>query len=178
MDIVVAMNAYSIIGVNGTIPWNVPEDLKRFFQITLLGIVVMGRKTFQSLPNGPLPHRINVVVTHNPEIYESTEQLYFVGENDVFSLIQRLRETQARSVFIIGGEEIYKLFLPRVNKIYMTLIHKYIEPSETNTHFPLSLDNITKEFKCIHSQPVMFSETEKCIYQYLDFERISVDIKS
>lgn len=173
MEIVVAMNPYSIIGANGTIPWNVPEDLKRFFNLTILGIVVMGRKTFQSLPNGPLPHRINVVITHTPELYESTDRLYFVNERDVFPLIKRLRETQGRKVFIIGGEEIYKLFLPHVNKIYMTLIHKYIEPSETNTHFPLSLDNITTEFKCAHYDSIMFSRTENCMYQYFDFERIS-----
>lgn len=172
MDIVVAMNAYSIIGANGTIPWNVPEDLKRFFKLTLLGIVVMGRKTFQSLPNGQLDHRINIVITNTPEIFESNEYLYFVNETDAFSLIERLRETQKRKVFIIGGEEIYKLFLPHCNKIYMTLIHKYIEPSTSNSHFPLSLDNITKEFKCSNAEEIQFSSTENCIFQYLDFDRI------
>jgi dihydrofolate reductase len=172
MEIVVAMNAYSIIGANGTIPWNVPEDLKRFFQLTVLGIVVMGRKTFLSLPNGPLSNRINIVVTHTPEIFESTELLYFVNETDVFSLINRLRETQNRKVFIIGGEEIYKMFLPHCNKVYMTLIHKYIEPNTSNAHFPVGLDNITNEFKCAKVEPVQFSNTENCIYQFLDFERI------
>ena len=70
---IVAQSKNRVIGNNNTIPWYVPEDLKRFRDLTLHSIVVMGRKTFESLPNGPLKNRINIVITNNPKdvLYEN-----------------------------------------------------------------------------------------------------------
>jgi dihydrofolate reductase len=169
---IVAMNSYNIIGVNNTLPWIISEDLKRFKRQTLFSIVIMGRKTFQSLPNGHLSHRINIVITHNPTHYESNESVYFVDMAGVMPLIDTLQSQQKRDIFVIGGEEIYSAFMPHINKIYMTLVHKYIEPKIGNACFPIHLDNITDHFKCISTEQIQHDSIENCMYQFFVFERI------
>lgn len=168
---IVAMNTYNIIGVNNTLPWIISEDLRRFKTLTLFSIVIMGRKTFESLPNGPLPHRTNVVLTHNPSKYESNEDVYFVDESGLFSLIDRLQTELKRDIFVIGGEEIYNLLMPYTSKIYMTLVHKYIEPRIGNAYFPVKLDDVTNEYTCISTEPIQFDAIENCMFQYFVFER-------
>jgi dihydrofolate reductase len=173
---IVAMNSYNIIGVNNALPWIISEDLRRFKTRTLLGIVVMGRKTFQSLPNGALTHRINIVLTHKPDHYESTESLYFVDESGLMALLDSLQSQKKRDVFVIGGEEVYKLLMPYTTKIYLTLVHKYIEPSIHNAHFPIEFDNIGREFKCISTDPIQHDSIENCMFQYFVFERKPVTL--
>ncbi len=66
-ELIVAMTPAGVIGHNGTIPWHIPEDLEYFKKMTIGGIIVMGRKTFESLPR-ILPNRIHVVITRTPKI--------------------------------------------------------------------------------------------------------------
>ncbi len=97
-SIIVAMTADGVIGLNGTLPWHYSEDLKRFKKITLNSTVIMGRKTWESLPIKPLPKRQNIVLTHSnlPQVehYSSIDDAI---ENAIFG-----------KIWFIGGSAVYK----------------------------------------------------------------------
>jgi dihydrofolate reductase len=103
-----------VIGKNGAIPWRLPHDMKRFKALTLGHTVVMGRKTWDSLPpkNRPLPGRKNVVVTRDANWHEE-------GATRM-TLEAALAEG---GVFVIGGAEIYRAALPRAGRIELTEVH-------------------------------------------------------
>ena len=127
-ELIVALNNDGIIGINNRIPWHIPEDLIRFKKMTENNIVVMGRKTFDSLPsaNRPLKNRINIVLTSTPEKYEDNEDktLFFSNEENVFRIIQEaLVAAKEKKVFIIGGSDIYKLFIDYCSILHITCIY-------------------------------------------------------
>ena len=110
--IIVARAENGVIGVDGRLPWHIPSDLRRFKQLTMGAPMIMGRKTFESLP-GLLPDRRHIVLTR--------EQAW--GEDGVElanSVEDALRLANAPRVSIIGGAEIYRLFLPRADRIELT----------------------------------------------------------
>jgi len=121
---IVAVNHNGIIGKDNDLLWHIPEDLKHFRKLTLHNIVVMGRKTYESLPNGPLKDRINIVITSQPEKYQDTQtNLYFSTCTDVGKLIKQIQTETKKEVFIIGGAQIYALFYNECNTIFVTLVH-------------------------------------------------------
>ena len=86
-ELIFASDINGVIGNNNTIPWYVPEDLSYFRKITTYGIVVMGRKTFESLPNGYLKNRINIVITNNYKNYNNIDNtLIFTDFDNVFTI--------------------------------------------------------------------------------------------
>ena len=106
-----------VIGKNGKIPWNIPDDLKRFKRLTTGNAVIMGRKTFESIGK-PLADRLNIVISRTKT---------FTGENciTVNSLERALEEAKERgfsTVFICGGETIYAEALPYCTTLYLTEI--------------------------------------------------------
>jgi len=107
-EMLVAVDNNNAIGSNNTIPWYIPEDLKRFQDITKNNIVVMGRKTFESLPNGKLKNRINIVITNNITNKNTEPHLIFTNMNNFHTIIDNIKNN--KKVFIIGGSEIYNLF--------------------------------------------------------------------
>jgi dihydrofolate reductase len=124
MNMIVAVNHNGIIGKDNDLLWYIPEDLKHFRKLTLHNIVVMGRKTYESLPNGPLKNRINIVITSHPEKYKDTRSnLYFSTCADVGKLIQYIQSGTNKEVFIIGGSQIYAQFYKECNTIFVTLVH-------------------------------------------------------
>jgi len=121
---IVAMAKNRVIGNAGTIPWHLPEDFK-FFKATTMGhAILMGRKTYESIGK-PLPGRENIVLSRAmPETSGVT----------VISSLDELKEpTDGRDLFVIGGEEIYRLMLPRVQELYVTKVPRTIDG---DTHFP------------------------------------------
>jgi len=110
MIAIAAMSKNRVIGVEGRIPWHISEDLKFFKRSTLGHIVVMGRKTYESLGK-PLPGRENWVVTRRAEI---------PGVRVLRSLEEITEPSDARAVYVIGGAEIYKALLPRCSEILLT----------------------------------------------------------
>ena len=118
VSVVVAMNKQSIIGVNNTLPWHIPEDLKHFKQITTGKPVIMGRKTFESIGK-PLLNRTNIVITNNQD--------FNVPNVVVFNSLQKAINNYSNidEICIIGGGEIFKqaFLLHIVDKIYLTLIN-------------------------------------------------------
>jgi dihydrofolate reductase/thymidylate synthase len=115
MEIVVCVCRNNGIGFNNEIPWKtMKEDMKLFRELTLGNVVVMGRKTKESLPNGHLPDRENVVISHDPSDGESWEQAVY-----------KIAKTgKSRRVFVIGGESIYKYALENLNvrKVHLSRI--------------------------------------------------------
>nr|AIA16066.1 Dihydrofolate reductase [uncultured bacterium] len=117
--LVVAIARNGVIGSNGLIPWHISDDMKRFKALTLGHTVVMGRKTWDSLPRKPLPGRINVVVTRQKDWQAE-------GAVVVHTLEEAMAETSG-AVMVIGGAEIYQRALPLATRIELTEVHKDVE---------------------------------------------------
>ena len=117
LTIIAAVSTNNVIGFNNKLIWNIPNDLKRFKELTLGHSVIMGRKTFESLPN-PLPKRRNIIITKNKdysrdgiEVTSNIEDAIDLCKND-------------SQPFIIGGGEIYSQTIEIVDKIELTRVYK------------------------------------------------------
>jgi len=125
MDMIVAANNNGIIGNNNKLLWRIPEDMKKFQRLTMYNIVVMGRKTYESLPFGPLKTRINIVITSTPEKYTGqgkSETVVFCSLVDCEEILKKLQTNTKKRIFIIGGAEIYKYFFSRCEHVYVTRV--------------------------------------------------------
>ncbi|MBK9290535.1 MAG: dihydrofolate reductase [Bacteroidetes bacterium] len=138
--IIVAMARNGVIGKGNKLPWHLPSDLKRFKSLTLGHTVVMGRKTFESLPNGPLPGRHNVVLTRKQ-----------IAPADNLSVVHSAEEVLklagTNTLYIIGGGEVYHQFLPLVCRLELTVIDADFEG---DTFFPV-VDSA--QWKVVAEQP-------------------------
>lgn len=115
LSMIVATANNGVIGVNNTLPWHLPEDLKRFRALTTGHHIIMGRKTYESL-NRLLPDRTTVIVTHNPDYHVE-------GAIVVHSLEEAIRVTQHDTeAFLIGGAELYRTGLAYIDKLYLTKV--------------------------------------------------------
>lgn len=128
VSIIVAAARDGAIGRQGGMIWHLPADLKHFKNITSGHTVIMGRRTFESLPKGALPRRRNIVVSRNP--------LFRAEGAEVFaSLDDALRAARADGeVFIIGGAQIYKESMPIATRLYLTRIDA--EAPDADAFFP------------------------------------------
>lgn len=127
-SIIVAIADNNAIGKNNSLLWHFSKDLKRFKTITMGSPIIMGRKTFQSLP-AILPGRQHIVITQNKDFKVDDERVTVV-----YSIEELLLTVDdKKEYFVIGGGEIYKLLLPYCNKIYLTQVHKEYE---ADTFFP------------------------------------------
>ncbi len=169
-DIVVAVDSEGGIGKRGTLPWHLPEDLKHFKKLTLAttaadkkNVVVMGRKTWQSLPEAfrPLPGRINVVLTRD----KTREFPLSVAAVPSFgTLFEHLMSMTAQfeKVFVIGGAEVFSqaLLQPNCQKIHLTKIFRKFD---CDTFFP-SLES----WKVVSQSPVFDDHSlEYCFKEYV-----------
>ncbi|MFK7601228.1 dihydrofolate reductase [Deinococcus sp. SM5_A1] len=118
LTFVVAMAENRVIGKDGDLPWRLPADLAHFKRLTVGKPVVMGRKVYDSIGR-PLPDRQNIVLTRNLE-FEAP------GCTVVHSPDDALTAAAAPDIMIIGGEEIYRLYLPQVERVELTLVHAEI----------------------------------------------------
>ena len=143
-SIIAAVAENYAIGKDNDLLCHLPGDLKRFKQITSGNTVIMGRKTFLSLPNGALPNRRNIVISRS-------QNLNFKNVEIVASIEEAIKICDAdKENFIIGGGEIYKQFLPFVNKIYLTKIHAVFDG---DTFFPeLNCDDWNVEIEAENTE--------------------------
>ena len=118
ISIIAAVADNFAIGKSNNLPWYLPADLNHFKQLTTGHAIVMGKRTFESLPNGPLPNRKNIVLTS--EMSEGVNEGYF--EADSFEDAKFLCEHEDQ-VFIIGGATVYKQCIDKVDYMYITWIH-------------------------------------------------------
>jgi dihydrofolate reductase len=121
ITLVAAIASNNVIGKENSLPWNIPEDLKRFKQMTSGHTILMGRKTFDSIGR-PLPNRQNIVMTKD-ENFEKEGIKVINDFDEALELIKKSNE----DVFIIGGSKIYELFEPVANSLAITRILKDFE---------------------------------------------------
>jgi dihydrofolate reductase len=206
-ELIVAVNPDSIIGItdsagNQRIPWKNKEDMRHFRETTMGHILIMGRKTFESLPNGPLPGRIHIVLSRTPELPQkhspcethtsflrrifqflrsffapelpqkrgeaedtTTTPVYFATIKELDEMV--LSKYPGKRIFVCGGEEIYRILLPKCERLHITEIQHSIEfyPGETASHFPLLAEWISG-FQETRSTKL----SEKCVCK--TYERI------
>ncbi len=123
LSIIVAVASDGAIGRANDLLWHLPADLKRFKELTTGHTILMGRKTFESLPHGPLPNRRNIIISRSLPAQPGAE---------VYPTIQQALEACAsdEEVFIIGGGEIYRQLLPNTEQIYLTRVQASFPDAE------------------------------------------------
>ena len=138
-SIIVVIDSNNAIGVNNGLLCHLPADLKHFKQTTTGKTIVMGRKTFESLPSGALPNRENIVLTSNKnancenvKCFDSLEKVY-----------QYCKDKE--EIFIIGGGMLYEPAMPDADKLYLTKINHAFE--QADTYFPVINDENLEEVK-------------------------------
>ena len=130
MNIIVAVDKNWAIGKNNKMMWSIPADMRFFREKTTGHVVVMGRKTLESFPNGlPLKQRTNIVLSRDKNYQVKGTLVMHTTEE----LLEHLKGYAPEEIFIIGGESIYRQFLPYCDTAYVTKIdHAY----DADTHFP------------------------------------------
>jgi len=127
ISIIVAVAKNNAIGKDNDLLWHLSEDLKRFKKLTTGHYIIMGKKTYFSLPRRPLPNRTHIVLSDVPgEQIDDCVMAYTIEE-----AIEKMNSSEEN--FIIGGASIYRQFLPFANKLYITWVH---EDFEADTFFP------------------------------------------
>lgn len=168
--IIVAMTPGGVIGNKGKLPWHLPSDLARFKEITKkAGTVIMGRATYESIlaQNGkPLPERRHIVLTKKP-FTDEHESVCFVGSTKEACIKAASYGTPA---CIIGGKEIYKIFLsdPSVTKMYITLVHASITG---DTHFPVQIIDLGKDWKRVSTTDSEYRGNDEHKTIFLEYTR-------
>ncbi len=160
ISIIVAIAKLNAIGQNNDLLAYIPNDLKRFKALTTGHPIIMGRKTFESLPNGPLPKRRNIVISRNTELKIEGAEVVSSPE-EAIALCKDEKE-----VFIIGGATIYEAFLPKTDKLYLTLINQFY--NDADTFFP---EFNYSEWKENYREDVSNDNSNEFNYTYLDLER-------
>ncbi len=157
--IVAAIGKCGELGANGTMLWHLKEDMKYFKQLTLNHTVVMGRKTFESLPNGPLKDRNNIVITKDKSFaYKGVTVI-----SDLNSYISDNIDSD-ETIYIIGGGKIYSQFMPYSQKMFITHIDAKFDEADTFFYTP-AFSHFSKK--------VLYGGTEGGIsYQHVEYTKI------
>lgn len=133
ISLILARSQNNVIGCYNQLPWHIPEDLQNFRDLTKDQIVLMGRKTYESLPAHyqPLPDRLNVVLSrdsHFKDQHESEDVWVYENVSDFIETYYSLdSDFQKKDLFIIGGESVYKRLIAIASTIYETIIYKHFE---------------------------------------------------
>jgi dihydrofolate reductase len=162
ISIIVAVSEDLGIGKDNELLWHIPEDLKRFKKLTLGKTVVMGKKTWESLPRRPLPGRKNIVITDEPgECFEGSVAAFSI--DDALGKCEKEEE-----IFIMGGASIYRQFMPLADRLYITHVRK---KAPADVYFPKIDPEI---WKIIEKEEFKADDTNKIPYTYTIYERNSV----
>ncbi|KAA0573441.1 dihydrofolate reductase [Azospirillum sp. Sh1] len=134
VSIIAAVALNGVIGSKGKLPWHLPSDLKRFRELTIGKPIIMGRKTWESLPDGRLPFRTNIVVSSQAHraAFIPAPDFVMPSLEAALDLVRRAGEGEA---CIIGGGEIYKQALPLADRVHLTRVSLHPEGDAT---FPIS----------------------------------------
>lgn len=159
LSLIVAKANNNVIGNNNALIWKLPDDMARFKKITTGHIVIMGRKTFDSI-GGVLPNRKNVIFTHNPDFnidHPDVEIVHSIEE------IQKFIDSPEEAI-VIGGAMIYSLLLPYVEKLYITEIDQDFKGDAV---FPVIED--LEEKWTITERQERYDESQKITYRFLTY---------
>lgn len=158
---ILAATKNDVIGVSGTLPWDIPEDMQYFKDTTKGHIMIMGRKTFDSF-KGPLPKRFHIVISRQDIRSEHPSVIYVKNFEEALKAASLQTEKYPGEVFIVGGGEIYKQTLPQTNKVYLTRIHMEVAGDTKYSGFNES------EFKLISKKE---SRNDHVSYDFLVYQR-------
>ena len=158
VSLVVAASTNNVIGRDGGLPWHLPDDLRHFKRITTGKPVIMGRRTYESIGR-PLPDRHNIVMTRDSD--------YAAEGCDVVSSVGEALELagDADEVMVIGGGQVYRDFLPRADRIYMTRVQAEVQG---DTLFP---DIDRSAWRLVSSEHHAADEKHGHAFEMLVFER-------
>ena len=158
LNIIAAIDQNRGIGFDGKLLYWIPNDLKRFRKLTYGHTVIMGRKTFESLPNGALPGRRNIVLSHQNKRYK--------GAITLNCLTDALSLCEDEEIYVIGGESVYNEALPFADTVYLTEID--VAAEHVDSFFPkLNLD----EWELIESEKSEADEICPHSYSYNVYQR-------
>lgn len=159
IEAILAVDLNNGLAKDGIIPWKSKKDLKFFMDKTINNVVVMGSKTLLSLPKSePLKNRINIVITNICDkyckLYKNYDNIFFVNGNTIMHTLKNLYKN--KTIFIIGGNQIYNMLLPYCSKIWLTTIKSNYD---CDLFFNYDISIYTKdivyedeelEIKCLH----------------------------
>jgi len=165
ISLIAALSQNRAIGKGNQLIWKIPEDLKRFREITFGHPVIMGRKTFESIGR-ILPNRLNIVVSRDPSFARSDLAKLKPGEELVVvqsfeKAIEKSKEVEKNEIFIIGGGQVFEQAIKIADKLYLTIIEKEFEG---DTFFPEY-----SSFKKISESPV--HEYQGIKYRFEEWEK-------
>lgn len=160
LTMIVAMDKQGAIGRNNQLLCHLPADLRYFKQKTVGNTIVMGRRTFESLPNGALPNRTNIVLTANRD-YRAEGAFVLHSAQEVLSML-----SSAQELFVIGGGQLYSLFMSYANKLYVTQIDHAFD--DADTFFP-SIDS--REWQLIAREEHAADEKNRYPYAFCTYVR-------
>ena len=158
--LIAAMDRHRVIGKAGQLPWRLPDDLKRFKELTLGHPILMGRKTWESIGR-PLPGRRNLVLSQRPAFQPEGAEVVSNPEAAVACV------GDARMLFVIGGGEIYRIFLPLADEMFITLVHTDVDGGDA--FFPEIPPGMFQEI-CRMSHPK--DARHAFAYDFVEYEKI------
>lgn len=158
ISIIVAIDKNNGIGKNNDLLVYIPGDLKRFKEITSGHPVIMGRKTFESLPNGPLPNRKNIVITGTEMKIEGAIVVHSIDD-----ALDHCPENE--ECFVIGGGLVYKQFLNIADRLYLTIVDQGFD---ADTFFP---ELNFSDWNLVHEEVFNRGEKADFKFSYKDFRR-------
>ncbi len=158
VSLIAAMSENGVIGKKNALPWRLPADLKRFKQLTVGHPIIMGRKTWESIGRA-LPGRESIVISKNPRFQAP-------GARVVGSLEEALERCAGEEeVFVIGGEAVFRLALPRAERLYLTLVRAQVEG---DIFFPADL---SQGWKLVQDEPHPADGQNPHPYSFRVYER-------
>lgn len=170
MNIITSVDRNWAIGKNNQLLISIPEDMKFFKNKTLHKIVIMGKNTLESLPNSkPLPNRTNIVLTSD-KYYKKSDVIICHSVQNVIELLSTMIKNGKCSgddIFVIGGESIFKQFLPYCRKAYITKIDQEFE---ADRYFPENLEK-SKDWERVNSVK-HYSEEFDVNYYFEEYKRV------
>lgn len=158
LSIIVAIANENVIGKDNKLIWHLPEDLKRFKEITSGHTIIMGRKTFESLGR-VLPNRKHIVLCNDTQMNIENENVEVI--NDISKLDKYINTDE--ECFVIGGATIYKLLMPYANKMYITKINQSFEG---DVYFPVIKET---EWEEISREKGLTNKENQFDYEYITY---------
>ena len=157
--LVAAVAKNRVIGRQGKIPWHIKDDLLHFKNLTTASTVIMGRKTYESIGK-PLPNRTNIVMTRRPGRLKDIREVY--SKNQALAVALEF----SKNIYIIGGENIYREFLPLAKKMFLTEIALEVSG---DTHFPEWAKKEWIEVSRINKE----DQSQDIKYSFVEYKRLS-----
>jgi dihydrofolate reductase len=159
ISIIVAVSDDYGIGKDNDLLWHIPEDMRRFRKLTMGKTIIMGKRTWESLPKKPLPGRNNIVITDIPgECIDCSVTAYSI--EDALSKCRSEEE-----VFVIGGGSVYRQFMPIADRLYITHVHK---KAPADIYFP-KIDK--RRWRIIEKEEYISEDDKKIPYSYVIYEK-------